>query len=123
MMDNFATVSNTKKINQFAPYLTISYICFIKHGTQSSMVDKRNRFLFFLFLLVSVCVHTHECFNVGREIFGTENVMPLGNNDDDDNPKTTLAMEKTTNDYDNAALVEVQTPEDKNPSINLLEKI
>lgn len=83
------------------------------------MVDKRNRFLFFLFLLVSVCVHSHECFNLGREIFGTENTMPLGNNNDD-NLKTTLTMEKTTNDYNNAALVEVQTTEDKNPSIDLL---
>ena len=84
------------------------------------MVDKRNRFLFFLFLLVSVCVHTHECFNVGREIFGIENAMPLGNNNDDDNPKTTLAMEKTKNDSNKDTIIEVHTTEDKNPSINLL---
>lgn len=58
-----------------------------------------------MFLLVSVCVHSHECFNVGREIFGSENVMPLGNNNEIDKPKAPLAMEKTTNDYDNAALV------------------
>jgi len=83
------------------------------------MVDKRNRFLFFLFLLVSVCVHTHECFNVGRELFGIENAMPLGDNEND-KIKTTLAMKKTTTDYQNAALEGVQTPEDKNPSINLL---
>lgn len=90
------------------------------------MVDKKRRFLFFLFLLVSVCVHTHECFEVGREIFGFHNAMPsLGNNndDDDDNSKITLTMEKTTNDYKNDAFEEVQTTEDKNPSISLLTKI
>ncbi|UPT69926.1 MAG: hypothetical protein M0D53_12400 [Flavobacterium sp. JAD_PAG50586_2] len=89
-------------------------------GTQRSMVDKRNRFLFFLFLLVSVYVHTCECFKVGREIFGIENAMPIGNNDENDNPKTTLAMKKKTNDYKNAALEVMQTPEDKNPLIDLL---
>lgn len=99
------------------------------------MVDKRNRFLFLMFLLVTVCVHTNEFFKVCREIFGIENVMPLGNNEDNVEIKTPLPMEETndynntafeemqTNDYNNAALNEVQTTEDKNPSINLLKKI
>lgn len=100
-------------------------------GTQRSMVDKVNRFLFFLFLLVSVFVHSYESFKVGREIFGIENVVPLGN-DDNVEFKTPLAMEETidynnavpeeaqTNDYNNIAYDKAQTAEDKNPLINLL---
>lgn len=67
-----------------------------------------------------MCIHTHECFKVGREIFGIEKGMPFGNNNEINNTKTTLTMKKTTNDYKNTALLDVQTAEDKNPSISLL---
>jgi hypothetical protein len=89
-------------------------------GTQSSMVDKR--FLLFLFLLVSVCVHTHECFTIGRELFGIEKEAPSGKNDNDKN-KTTLTMEKTIINYKNAALQAQHRQKDKNPLIGLLQTI
>lgn len=92
----------------------------IQFGTQSSMVDKR--FLLFLFLLVSVCVHTHECFTIGRELLGIEQEAPSGNNDNDKN-KTTLTMENTTTDYKNAALQAQNHKKDKNPLIGLLQTI
>jgi hypothetical protein len=84
------------------------------------MVDKRNRFLFFLFLLVSVYVHTYECFKVGREIFGIENAMPSGDNNESDNNKTSFTMQKTTIECQNTALEKVQITENKNPLIDLL---
>lgn len=87
-------------------------------GTQRSMVDKR--FLLLLFLLVSVCVHTHECFTIGRELFGIRNEIPSGNNENDKN-KTTFTMRKKQLDYKNAAHDKAQIHrQDKNPFIGLL---
>lgn len=84
------------------------------------MVDKR--FLLFLFLLVSVGVHTHECFTIGRELFGIEKETPSGKNDNDKN-KTTLTMKKTIINYENTAFQAQHLQKDKNSLIALLQKI
>ena len=81
------------------------------------MVGKR--FLHLLFLLVSIGVHTSECFSLCREIFGHENVMPSGNDDNNnevDKNKTIVLMKTKNVSQENSGQSIAQNPESrKNP--------
>lgn len=93
---------------------------YYEFGTHHSMVSKAKRFLLLMLLVFSICHHGQECFKLGREIFGIENEMPSGNNNENDENKTPFIMKKPITDYNNDAILEAQIHD---PSKNLLESL